>query len=119
MRIGMSSSCFYPQETEASLRRIGEAGAKTAEIFFNAPSELEAVALSHEEAYLEWRGVVSASSYKIERSLDGVTWSVLAASHTDDYYIDDTLTAQTTYYYRVSSVNRAGVSEPSDFVSIT
>lgn len=40
MRIGMSSSCFYPQETEASLRRIGEAGAKTAEIFFNAPSEL-------------------------------------------------------------------------------
>lgn len=41
MRIGMSSSCFYPQETEASLRRIGEAGAKTAEIFFNAPSELE------------------------------------------------------------------------------
>ena len=40
MRIGMSSSCFYPQETEQSLRRIGEAGAKTAEIFFNAPSEL-------------------------------------------------------------------------------
>ena len=40
MRIGMSSSCFYPQETEASLRRIGEAGAKPAEIFFNAPSEL-------------------------------------------------------------------------------
>ena len=45
MRIGMSSSCFYPQETEASLRRIGEAGAKTAEIFFNAPSELEGALL--------------------------------------------------------------------------
>lgn len=41
MRIGMSSSCFYPQETEASLRRIGEAGAKAAEIFFNSPSELQ------------------------------------------------------------------------------
>ncbi len=40
MRIGMSSSCFYPEETEASLRRIGEAGAKTAEIFFNSPGEL-------------------------------------------------------------------------------
>ena len=40
MRIGMSSSCFYPEETESSLRRIGEAGAKTAEIFFNSPSEL-------------------------------------------------------------------------------
>lgn len=40
MRIGMSSSCFYPEETEVSLRRIGEAGAETAEIFFNSPSEL-------------------------------------------------------------------------------
>ena len=41
MRIGMSSSCFYPEETETSLRRIGEAGAKTAEVFFNSPSELQ------------------------------------------------------------------------------
>ena len=41
MRIGMSSSCFYPEETEASLRRVGEAGAKTAEIFFNSPGELQ------------------------------------------------------------------------------
>ena len=40
MRIGMSSSCFYPEETELSLRRVGEAGAKTAEIFFNSPGEL-------------------------------------------------------------------------------
>ena len=40
MRIGMSSSCFYPEETELSLRRIGEAGAKTVEIFFNSPGEL-------------------------------------------------------------------------------
>ena len=41
MRIGMSSSCFYPEETEVSLRRVGKAGAKTAEIFFNSPSELQ------------------------------------------------------------------------------
>ena len=41
MRIGMSSSCFYPEETERSLRRIGEAGAKTAELFFNSPGELQ------------------------------------------------------------------------------
>ncbi|MBQ5969819.1 MAG: sugar phosphate isomerase/epimerase [Clostridia bacterium] len=40
MNIGISSSCFYPLETERSLRRVGEAGAKTTEIFFNTPSEL-------------------------------------------------------------------------------
>ena len=41
MKIGMSSACFYPLETEKSLELIGRAGAKTAELFFNAPSELK------------------------------------------------------------------------------
>ncbi|MGN1443125.1 MAG: sugar phosphate isomerase/epimerase family protein [Acutalibacteraceae bacterium] len=40
MRIGVSSSCYYPLETEKSLIRLGEMGVKTAEIFFNSPSEL-------------------------------------------------------------------------------
>ncbi|MCM1365581.1 MAG: sugar phosphate isomerase/epimerase [Faecalibacterium sp.] len=41
MKIGASSSCFYPLETEKSLVRLGEVGIKTAEVFFNAFSELE------------------------------------------------------------------------------
>ena len=40
MRIGVSSSCYYPLETEKSLVRLGEMGVKTAEVFFNSPSEL-------------------------------------------------------------------------------
>ena len=40
MQFGISSSCFYPLETERSLELVGQAGAKNAEIFFNAPSEL-------------------------------------------------------------------------------
>lgn len=40
MQFGISSSCFYPLETERSLALVGQAGAKTAEIFFNSPSEL-------------------------------------------------------------------------------
>lgn len=40
MKIGVSSSCFYPQETEKSFRMIAEMGIKTTEIFFNARSEL-------------------------------------------------------------------------------
>lgn len=40
MRIGVSSSCYYPLETEKSLIRLGEMGVKTAEVFFNSPSEL-------------------------------------------------------------------------------
>ena len=40
MQFGISSSCFYPLETERSLELAAQAGAKTAEVFFNAPSEL-------------------------------------------------------------------------------
>lgn len=40
LKIGVSSSCYYPLETEKSLIRLGEMGVKTAEVFFNSPSEL-------------------------------------------------------------------------------
>ena len=41
MDIGISSSCFYPLETEKSLIKLGELGVNTTEVFFNSPSELE------------------------------------------------------------------------------
>jgi len=41
MKTGVSTACFYPLETEKALIKIGEMGVKTAEIFFNSPSELE------------------------------------------------------------------------------
>ena len=40
MAIGASSSCFYPMETKESLEEIGKLDIHTAEIFFNADSEL-------------------------------------------------------------------------------
>lgn len=41
MEIGVSTSCFYPLETEVSLENLGKAGIKHTEIFFNALSELK------------------------------------------------------------------------------
>ena len=41
MNIGISTSCFYPLETEVALEEIGKSGVKTTEIFFNATSELK------------------------------------------------------------------------------
>ena len=40
MKIGASTACFYPLETEKSLLRLAEAGITKAEIFFNADCEL-------------------------------------------------------------------------------
>lgn len=41
MKIGLSTSCLYPLETEKALKSIAQAGIKTTEIFFNAGCELE------------------------------------------------------------------------------
>ncbi len=41
MIFGASTACFYPMDTELSLRKIGELGIKNTEIFFNTFSELE------------------------------------------------------------------------------
>lgn len=39
-KLGISSSCYYPQPTEVSFEKICKSGIKNAEIFFNASSEL-------------------------------------------------------------------------------
>lgn len=41
MKVGASSSCFYPLETERALETLASVGVKTTEVFFNSPSELE------------------------------------------------------------------------------
>ncbi len=38
---GISTACVYPEVTEKGLELIGGFGAQSAEVFFNAPSELE------------------------------------------------------------------------------
>lgn len=41
LEFGVSSACFYPDETEKAMTALGEYGCKTTELFFNSPSEIE------------------------------------------------------------------------------
>lgn len=41
MRLGASTACFYPLETEQALKKVCSLGFKAAEVFMNAPCELE------------------------------------------------------------------------------
>lgn len=41
MKFGASTSCFYPLETEQALKKVCELGFEKAEVFMNAPCELE------------------------------------------------------------------------------
>ncbi|MEI6579992.1 MAG: sugar phosphate isomerase/epimerase [Eubacteriales bacterium] len=45
MSIGVSTSCYYPLETEQALLKIASLGVKTCEIFFNSFSEIKSVFL--------------------------------------------------------------------------
>ena len=56
MKFGASTACFYPLETEKALKKVCELGYKYAEVFMNAPSELEEPFLKQEfkEQYLQY-----------------------------------------------------------------
>lgn len=59
--------------------------------------------------FLSWDLVAGATSYNVHRSTDGVTFASLATP-TTPYYLDDSVTVGTQYYYKVASVNSDGTS---------
>ncbi|MCM1055907.1 MAG: sugar phosphate isomerase/epimerase [Bacteroides sp.] len=59
MKIGVSTACLYPLETETALRRLCEAGISSFEIFFNADCELRG------EIYEEIKRIVRCEGLNI------------------------------------------------------
>jgi len=57
MEFGISSSCFYPENIEDGLKKVGELGAKTAELFINAPMEMKSPYLDELKAIREHYGI--------------------------------------------------------------
>ena len=57
MNIGVSTASFYPLETEAALEKLGKAGVKHTEIFFNALSELKPAFIDILEDILDNYGI--------------------------------------------------------------
>lgn len=57
MNYGASIACFYPMDTELSLKKVGELGIKNTEIFFNTFSELEADYLKNLRSIADGFGV--------------------------------------------------------------
>ena len=53
---------------------------------------------------LTWNLVAGATSYKVQRSTDGVTYSVVS-SPVVNQYVDTSVTTGTLYYYQVASDN--------------
>jgi serine protease AprX len=85
----------------------------------DAPSGLTATARSSTQIDLAWTDVAGETSYRIEKSSDGLgAWTqVGTAVENATAYVDSGLTPGTTYYYRVVAANSVGDSSPSNVAS--
>ena len=85
------------------------------------PSNLAAVAVSATQINLTWSdNSANEDGFRIERSIDGTNFTVLATVGADTAsYSDLTVAASTTYQYRVQAHNTAGLSTFSDIASAT
>lgn len=59
--------------------------------------------------YASWALTTGATSYKVQRSTDGVTYTTLATPSTP-YYLDTAVTLGIQYYYQVAATNGSGDS---------
>lgn len=64
---------------------------------------------ANRQVLVSWDLASGATSYSVQRSLDGITYSSLATP-TAPHYLDTAVTVGTQYYYQVASVNGSGTS---------
>ena len=69
---------------------------------------------------LTWDDVAGETSYRIERSTDGATWTPIDKLGQDaTQYVDTGLLADVTYSYRIFAMNAGGDSAASNVGSVT
>lgn len=96
------------------------ASATTPAIAPSVPIGLVATAAGYSTISLLWNDVPNDNGYKIERTLDGVTWTEIGTTARDVASFSATgLLANATYGFRVRATNNAGDSAYSAFASST
>ena len=80
-----------------------------------APEGLVALSATHQEVVLSWADTSTIEVVQaVERSADGVDWSLLAVVGKDvTSYVDVAVSGGQAWFYRLSAVNGAGASEIS------
>lgn len=82
-----------------------------------SPLNLAAGAVTSTSVELSWTAVVGADSYKVEKSTDGVAFTPGAAPSTNNASVTS-LTANTNYWFRVSSVVDGDESSPCPAIQV-
>jgi streptogramin lyase len=126
---GLSASTAYQYRVRATNAAGDSANSNTASATTQAPatvapaapSNLTAAAASTSEIDLTWSDNSSSETgFKVESSLDGTTWNLLATTAANATSYQSTgLNPATTYQYRVRATNAAGDSANSNTASAT
>lgn len=82
-----------------------------------SPLNLAAGAVTATSVDLTWTAVVGADSYKVEKSTDGTAWTAGAAPTANTANVT-TLTANTNYHFRVSTVVDGEQSSPCPAIQV-
>jgi regulation of enolase protein 1 (concanavalin A-like superfamily) len=85
-----------------------------------APTNLVATPVSPTQINLTWKDVLDESGYRMERSVDGVSFTPIASILAGvTSYADSEVSQGTLYYYRLIASNGAGDSGYSNIASAT
>ncbi len=112
---------------EYRLRVIGKDGAESvSEILYfeqseipSTPADLSGEAVSSSIINLSWSNVENAESYNLKRAdTEDGSYEIIASFLAETNYQDSGLDMNTTYYYKVSSLNSGGESEDSSPISV-
>jgi fibronectin type 3 domain-containing protein len=119
---GLTANTTYYYKVSAS-NNAGESSqsssvsAKTSESIPAVPSDFWVSAVSSTSVTVRWSSVTGATGYKVYRSTSSSGTYSKVGDATTTSYTDTGLTANTTYYYKVSASNSAGESSQSSSVS--
>jgi len=83
------------------------------------PTGLNANVVSSSRINLTWNAVVGATSYTVQRSTNGTTWTTLSTTVVGTSYASTSLATNTKYYYQVMATNSSNTSAYSTNVNAT
>ena len=116
---GLTSNTVYWYKVEA-VNESGQSDPSAAvqgRTLTAAPVLTAVDSISSSSLKASWAVVSGATAYRVERSTDSATFTMLADMVTTTTFSDSGLTSSTRYWYRARAVNAAGNSSPSNALS--
>lgn len=113
--VSLSTNTAYTFRLKA-VNDGGDSAASSTATATTRPSrpKIKGSAASDVAVNLSWPAVTGATSYTLDGSSDGSTWTQISNSITAATYQDTALTANTVYYYRLRAVSAAGAGSWSN-----